>query len=417
MASCLESILVYSGTGCKACFLKEAGPPFSSAVGRVVLWVNQDSGCSGIWTVIDLTGEWCSRHLWNLCSYSMAWRVSFYMRMEVGWGTGAGEALLFLKACELSPSPEAQGSTKVATDTTKCGCLEEVSRNGVCQLGSQYKWLVQRPGTDGLFVEWREWRRWLIQCWVRLGAPSSLECVQYLLYQSALRLRYGRHERRDLRSQLLEQHLITAFISSASAGSDCKAVFPVCLSVHLCCTYISLELWDPRRYCRIDEFIIEEGALSKVVPCKLCHLPFGEEIFYLVVYPVICFDPLSDKPFLCAPCLAPPSRSGLGQGDRRDEGKARPAPVLEGTGKPAGWFVSTWTLPQVFSVFWYFPVLREKWEFALGLWPRLMGYFVKPLKCYRFIFIPACYSAWEVFGLLERNYQFTCVTPRQFKAD
>lgn len=45
--------------------------------------------------------------------------------------------------------------------------------------------------------------------------------------------------------------------------------------MHLCCTCISLELWDPRHYCRIDEFIIEEGALSKVVPCKLCHLPFG----------------------------------------------------------------------------------------------------------------------------------------------
>lgn len=33
---------------------------------------------------------------------------------------------------------------------------------------------------------------------MKLGAPSSLECVQYLLYQSALRLQYRRHERRDL---------------------------------------------------------------------------------------------------------------------------------------------------------------------------------------------------------------------------
>lgn len=71
--------------------------------------------------------------------------------------------------------------------------------------------------------------------------------------------------------------------------------------MHLCRTYHSLELWDPWCYCRIDEFIVEEGALNKVVPFELCHLPFGEEIFYLVVYPVICFDPLSYKLFLCAP--------------------------------------------------------------------------------------------------------------------
>lgn len=166
--------------------------------------------------------------------------------------------------------------------------------------------------------------------------------------------------------------------------------------------------------------VVEEGVL-KVVLCKLCYLPFWGRSLLCSHLSMIYFDPPSYESLFCAPWLAPPSRSGLGQGDRRDEGKARPAqkrrPVLEHTGKPADWFVLTWTLPLVFSVLWYFPVLGDKWEFAVGLWPRLMGYFVKALKCYRFIFIPVCYSAWEVFGLLERNYQFTCVTQCQFKAD